>query len=223
MNKKRFFLYTDYRQHLDLLSLEQKGQLLDAIFAHASGEEVELSGVVEMAFSFISAQMDRDNENYEAVCEKRREAGSKGGQANASKNKQMLAKTTKINLIQPNESKSSKSKDIDIDIDIDKDIDTDKDKDKDKDKEKIKERYGENNRVTLTLDEYNKLVTEFGYEDTQAAIQLLDDYIVDKGYKSKSNYAAIRRWVIDAVRERKNKKAASGGTADDWFRERGFL
>ena len=33
----------------------------------------------------------------------------------------------------------------------------------------------------------------------------MSDYIAEKGYKSKSHYLAIRRWVIDAVKERKQR------------------
>jgi len=90
-----------------------------------------------------------------------------------------------------------------------------------KKKEDSKTTYGENSLVKLTEAEYDKLITEYGYEDTQAAIQFLDNYIADKGYKSKSNYAAIRRWVINAVREKKGKQQQAA-TADDWFRQRGF-
>ena len=46
MNKKSFVLYCDYREHIKLLSVEDKAKLLDAIFAYASGEEVELDGAV---------------------------------------------------------------------------------------------------------------------------------------------------------------------------------
>ena len=89
--KNSFVLYTDYRQHTALLSVEEKAQLLDAIFAYAAGEEVELTGMALMAFSFIKAQMDRDNAKYEEKCEKRKIAGSKGGLAKASNAKQKVA------------------------------------------------------------------------------------------------------------------------------------
>lgn len=89
---------------------------------------------------------------------------------------------------------------------------TDKKKDK-------KDTYGENGLVKLTPEEYNKLVADFGPEDAAAAIAYLDDYISDKGYKSKSNYSAIRRWVISAVREKK-RKAPQDSNMDDFFRRR---
>ena len=99
MNKKRFFLYTDYKKHLDRLNLEEKGILLDAIFSFAEGNEVDLDGVVGMAFSFISAQMERDNDNYEKACDAHKEAGAKGGAPKGNSNARKQPKTTKINLI----------------------------------------------------------------------------------------------------------------------------
>lgn len=62
--------------------------------------------------------------------------------------------------------------------------------------------YGKFQNVKLTEDEYNKLVEEYGSELTDKVIEYLDSYIQDKpDYKSKSHYAAIKRWVIYAVKE----------------------
>ena len=86
-------------------------------------------------------------------------------------------------------------------VSIEKDIATPK-------KEKPqKESYGSLGNVKLTIDEYNKLLNEYGNDLTHKAIDFLDAYIADKGYKSKSNYMAIRRWVIDAVKEKEQKRA----------------
>ena len=38
------------------------------------------------------------------------------------------------------------------------------------------------------------------------AIKFLDEYIEEKGYKSKSHNLAIRRWVIQAVQEQEAKE-----------------
>lgn len=86
-------------------------------------------------------------------------------------------------------------------VSIEKDIATPK-------KEKPqKESYGSFGNVKLTIDEYNKLLNEYGNDLTHKAIDFLDAYIADKGYKSKSNYMALRRWVFDAVKEQEQKRA----------------
>lgn len=83
--RKSFLLYLDYREHLDLLDDAGKGRLLTAIFEYAETGHLstKLSGMEQMAFSFIRKQMDRDFERYEHTIAARREAGRKGGRPRA--------------------------------------------------------------------------------------------------------------------------------------------
>ena len=79
-DKRSFKLYNDYINHVGLLSNEDAGRLFKAILAYANGLEVDaLGGVAEMAFSFISAQLDRDKQAYDNRCEANRANGKKGG------------------------------------------------------------------------------------------------------------------------------------------------
>lgn len=99
---------------------------------------------------------------------------------------------------------------------VEKEIEKDKEKREDKEIEKkkkkdSKESYGALGNVKLTIDEYNRLVTDYGYDETQKAIEYLDGYIADKGYKSKDNNRAMRRWVFDAVKEQEQKRARIAG------------
>ena len=117
---------------------------------------------------------------------------------------------------------------------------TDKEEDKDKDKEKdknnnilsdptsskskksVKHKHGEFQKVLLTDEELQKLTYEYGDILTLEAITFLDEYIEEKGYKSKSHYLAIKRWVIEAVQEKKKKPAANNAakpknSTDDFF------
>ena len=87
-------------------------------------------------------------------------------------------------------------------IDIDKDIDIDIDK-----KENIKEKknkYGFYKHVLLTPEEYSKLENE--YSNYEELITFLDEYIEMKGYKAKNHYLCIKKWVVDAVKEKHQKK-----------------
>lgn len=93
-----------------------------------------------------------------------------------------------------------------IDIDKEKDIDKDKEIDIDISNKKpkpSKHKHGEYQNVLLTDDEYNKLHQD--YPNANELITYLDEYIEMKGYKAKSHYLAIRKWVVDAV-NRDNKK-----------------
>lgn len=72
-NKNSFVLYADYRQHLALLSDEERGRFLMALFDYVEyGTVPELSGAGAMAFSFIRAQIDRDNDKWMKKREKAR-------------------------------------------------------------------------------------------------------------------------------------------------------
>lgn len=65
--------------------------------------------------------------------------------------------------------------------------------------------FGDLGNVLLTETEHAKLIAEKGQPTVDAAIAYLDAYIADKGYKHKSptHYLAMKRWVFDAVNERK--------------------
>lgn len=71
-----------------------------------------------------------------------------------------------------------------------------------------KETFGEFQNVKLTQKEYEQLKNDF-LDKADKAIKFLDEYIEEKGYKSKSHNLAIRRWVIDAIDEKSKKEKIS--------------
>ena len=71
----------------------------------------------------------------------------------------------------------------------------------DAEQKKPKHKYGEYSHVLLTDDERNQLVNDYGQDETLKAIAFLDAYIEEKGYKAKSHYLSIKRWVFKAVKE----------------------
>lgn len=90
--------------------------------------------------------------------------------------------------------------DIDIGIDIDKDLDKGIDIDTNSSSKKPKKhKHGEYGHVLLSDKELEKLNEEYGIDRTQRAITYLDEAKEMKGYKYKSDYLAMRKWVFDAV------------------------
>jgi hypothetical protein len=78
--KSSFLLHTIHYSSIKGFSLEQKGMLLDAIYQyHISGKTPELPDVLNVAFSFIRSQFEYDNLKYEAICDRNKSNGSKGG------------------------------------------------------------------------------------------------------------------------------------------------
>lgn len=86
-----------------------------------------------------------------------------------------------------------------------------------KKKPKTKHKYGEYNHVLLTDEEMNKLLTELGEAMYSKCITFLDEYIEMKGYKAKSHYLVIKKWVVDAVKENERK---TGTKSAQSFEER---
>lgn len=74
----------------------------------------------------------------------------------------------------------------------------------------VKKSFGHFNNVLLTEEEYQKLAAEYP-ETVNEIIQTLDDYMQMKDYKVKSHYMAIRKWVVDAWMEKKQRKERLNG------------
>ena len=112
-----FVLYFDYSKHISLLSDQEAGQLFKALFQFGEyGTIPDFSGSLLMCFSFISSQMQRDKEKYIDICEKRAEAGRKGG-------KQKQANLASANFVKQ---KQANLADNDTDTDNVNDTDTKK-------------------------------------------------------------------------------------------------
>lgn len=65
----------------------------------------------------------------------------------------------------------------------------------------IKKEYGEFKKVTLSDEEYAKLVERFGEPNTQILIGELDTGIASKGYKYRSHYATILNWTRRKIQQ----------------------
>lgn len=66
--------------------------------------------------------------------------------------------------------------------------------------------FGMQENVFLTLEEFDRLVQEFGNDTAVQAVNYLSDYKIEKNYKTANDNLTIRRWVISAVMEKENGK-----------------
>ena len=71
-----------------------------------------------------------------------------------------------------------------------------------------KEHYCQAQTVTLTDEEYRKLLDEFGECDTAELIRLLDEYKLMTGKYYKSDFRAIKSWVKDKLAEQRERQSA---------------
>ena len=81
-----------------------------------------------------------------------------------------------------------------------------------------KHKYGEYQNVLLKDEELQELKEK--YENWEELIKYLDEYIEMKGYKAKSHYLAIKKWVVDAVKRNKPESTLSDDL-DKWLESRG--
>lgn len=100
----------------------------------------------------------------------------------------------------------------DIEIEKEKDIEIDKDIKEIKDITPSaepcvylpKHKHGTFNNILLTDKEYDSLQND--YKNAEQAINFLSEYIELKGYKAKSHYLALKKWVFNAIKENELKE-----------------
>lgn len=81
-------------------------------------------------------------------------------------------------------------------------------KSKSKSKRKVKEKINKityADFVTLTQEEYDKLISFHGEERTKRMIEILNNYKGSNGKKYKSDYLAILNWVVKRVEEEEQR------------------
>lgn len=81
-----------------------------------------------------------------------------------------------------------------------------------------KHKYGKYKNVLLKDEELQSLQGE--YQNWEKLINYLDEYIEMKGYKAKSHYLCIKKWVIDAVKREKGKQEIKNINKNtNWLKE----
>ena len=212
--RETVLLYTSIKEPVDALTDEQAGKLFKAILAYQTDNDVVLDGLLNVVFLQVKQQIDYNNDKFDETTKKRSEAGKKGMESRWNKNNKDNNAITNdndvISVITPDNKNNYN----------DNDNDNVNDNDNDNDNvivvaKATKHIYGEYKHVRLTDNEYQKLCEEYGDIDTGRAIRYLDEYIEMKGYKAKSHYLCIRKWVFDAVK--REKKPLSGTSImDEW-------
>lgn len=79
-DKKAFVLYNDYEEVFSMLTDEEAGKLIKHILAYVNNKNPSLEDrLLQVTFEPIRLQMGRDAKKYEAICERNRKNGAKGG------------------------------------------------------------------------------------------------------------------------------------------------
>lgn len=197
--KKSFLIYLDNQKQVNILTDEQAGKLFKALFEFAKdGTETDFDdGMIAMAFSFMADSIRRDTEKYELICQKRAENIKKRWN---KKQDEIDTNVYNCNFYNTNHTHIDKDKDKEKDIDIEKEIDKETDINKRTDKPshappKSLKKFGEYGNISLTDEQYNQLVRDYGKSVISDYIQRMDEYIQMKGKKYKDFNLALRNWI----------------------------
>ena len=176
------------------LPLAEAGRLVLAIYAYEQRNEVPNfadNPMLQFAWgTHIKPKIDENIEKYNAICEARRSAGSKGGKATQEKQKQ--SNQANASFDKQNNQTQTNQADYDCDYDCDNDCDS---KEKIIKKEKPpKHKYGQYQNVMLSDDELAKLQMEFP-ADWEERIERVSEYCASKGVTYKNYLATIRNWA----------------------------
>lgn len=121
-----FILYTSYYALIEGLTDEQLGQLTRAIFLYArDGKTINLEPVVRMAFAFIKDNIERNQDKYQAKCEKnrqialererkKREAREKAGNTNVHERTRTCENNTNVHERSPYDNDNDNEYDNDV-------------------------------------------------------------------------------------------------------------
>lgn len=109
-SKCSFVLYTEYLEHIALLTMEQRGLLFTAILTYVAGYDPPvMDGTTQMAFSFIRSRLDRDGAAYADKIKKRSAAGKQGGRPKANESNEKQKKAKKTNAFSEKQTKANES------------------------------------------------------------------------------------------------------------------
>lgn len=215
--KDSFILYLQHKEIFDNLTDEEAGILIKAIFEYEMvGKVPKLDKMLGLVFIPIKQTLDRNREKYEKTVQRNKQNGAKGGRPKNPDNPVGILGNSE-NQTKPKKADNEYDNDNDnvndniinnvIDNIVSEETSTANTA------KASKHKHGEYKHVLLKDEELQKLKEE--YKNWKELIKYLDEYIEMKGYKAKSHYLCIKKWVVDAVK--RNTKQSKD--IPDWVGE----
>lgn len=243
MERNSFIFYKSFYEAIKELDKETQTEIYNAILSYQfENIEVELSGVAKAIFTLIKPQLDANNAKFENGC-KGAEYGKMGGRPKKEKPQKNPKETPKkpqnnpektpnvnenvndnvndnVNVNVKGECEGGKQTSITDTLseaeasssDDMSSLKSQKSKKKNDTAKASKHKYGEYKNVLLKDEELQALQEDFA--NWEELIKYLDEYIEMKGYKAKSHYLCIRKWVVKAVKEEQLKNLQT--SEDSW-------
>ena len=190
MHRESFVFYRSFYEAIVELPRDIQGEVFTAIMEYGlNGITTEnLKPIARSILTLIKPQIDVNN--------KRLENGKQGGAPVGNQNaKKTTESEPKNNQKQPKNNQKQPNENVNENV-------NEKEKNYIKKEKIIKKNFGE--FVTMTDEEYSKLVDTHGSEFVVQCIGTLDNYKGSSGAKYKSDYRAILSWVVDRVNQKCN-------------------
>lgn len=175
MKKKSFILYADFIQQIEMLSDEEAGQLIKAIYRYVAEDEPLNTDnrVLAMMFTSITQNIERDKAKYSVACERNRESANKRWRKFKELQeecKRLQLNTNECERIQPHASAYNRISSNTLECErmrMDYDNDSDNDSDNDNDNGNTSSTIDS----TFVLDNNNILKEENKKENTLTSIK----------------------------------------------------
>ncbi len=190
--QKSFLLYRDFVDHLDKLTMEERAIWITNIFYYVNDRELmEMSRLVDLIFSIVKDQIDRDAEEYQKSVERNRENGKKGGRPKKKaapkpsgyfKNQQKADTDTKTETATENDTGA---------VIKEEDFHTPHTQTPPAVERKQYAAY-----VSLSEEEYRTLCEMFGKQPTDRMIEIVSDHkgLRPENYQNYRDFYAIKTW-----------------------------
>lgn len=199
MARDSFIFYRSYYEAMSGLKDKDKLQLYNAISELSlNNNDIKLTGICKNIFTAIKPQILANSERYEN--------GRKGGRPKKETTGFEKEKTIGFENKKPNENVNENVND-NIKENIKENLTASEDKSSTASVKANKHKYGKYKHVLLKDEELQSLKED--YQNWSELIEYLDEYIEMKGYKAKSHYLCIKKWVVDAVKRNGKPKKES--------------
>lgn len=216
MSRDSFIFYKSFYDAIKEITTEEQAMVVLAIMKYQFEDiEIELTGIPKAIFTLIKPQLNANNVRYKNGCK----GGAPKGNSNAKKQpknnldstKKQPKNNQKTTEKQPNENENENENE-----NVNENA---KGGSRGETQEPIvgvvsdavkasKHKYGVYQHVLLKDEELQALQRD--YPNWEELIKYLDEYIEMKGYKAKSHYLCIRRWVVNAVKEQQRRDQFNG-------------
>lgn len=195
--KETFIIRTEWHQAISELKPLEQAIIFQNLFHYHEGNEnlINLNNLsVKLVWRLIEPNLKRNILNYDKRSVTSSENGKKGGRP-LKINKEEKPN----NLIQKPIETKKPIESLSVSVSV-------------SDNKKIQ--YRDN--VKLSESENLKLVSEHGQDFTDSLYDYLHEYKIEKGYKTKSDYHTILRWVIDAVNKKQGPYLNGNAKKSNW-------